>query len=149
ASAVEEVIGQPGPSESVATRGLGDSSRLGSPLDHPERIVAGHRFGGQLLGPSSAEDIRFSVAVDPSGLYVVVEVLFGVVVGGQLVLLSAFLAPSEVPALAVLEVVLDPHPDGSGHPREAVDHDTDEGPVPEADEVRFAVLVDKRDRIKE
>jgi hypothetical protein len=58
--------------------------------------------------------------------------------GEDLVVLAAFLHEPKLPALPSLEVILDPHRNSRRDPREAVDHDSYERPVTEADDgIRF------------
>ena len=75
----------------------------------------------------------FASLGDARGRDVGVKVRFGVVVGGHLVELAAFLVEANPPAFAVLVVVLDLHADDGADAGEAVDHDADERPVAEAD----------------
>jgi hypothetical protein len=59
---------------------------------------------------------------------------FELVMGRHLVALAAFLVESDPPALAVGEVVLDPHRDDGADAGEGVGHHADQGAIAQADE---------------
>ena len=73
--------------------------------------------------------------VDPGGLDIGVEVLLEGVVHRHLVMLAALLVQPEPPALALGEVVLDPHRNRRADPRKAVDQHPDQCPIAQADRV--------------
>jgi hypothetical protein len=82
----------------------------------------------------------FLVAGDSYHLDVGVEVILGVVMGGHLVPLAAlFVEPKPSPPPFGV-VILHLHAEGGGDAGEAEDHDADQGPVPQADEARRAVI---------
>jgi hypothetical protein len=77
-----------------------------------------------------------SSPANPGGPDVLIEEGFELVVRRHLVLLAAFLVEADPPALAVGEVVLDPHGDDSADASEGVGHDADQRAIAQAEQGR-------------
>ena len=74
------------------------------------------------------------VLADPCRANVLVEVRLEAMVHRHLVVLTALLVQAKPPALALGEVVLDPHGERRADTRKAVDQHTDERPIAKADQ---------------
>src|SRR5512138_2916392 len=61
--------------------------------------------------------------------------------------LAAFLVKPEPPALAVLPIVFDIHPDDRADPRKGVDHDANQGSVAQTHHARNVNTVEKLSRL--
>ena len=71
---------------------------------------------------------------EPDRLDVLVEGGGGSGGGRDVVLLPALLVEPQPPPAPLPEVVLPPHPEDRAHPRDAVEHDGEQRPVPEPDQ---------------
>jgi hypothetical protein len=70
------------------------------------------------------------------GLNILIEEGFELVVRRHLVALAAFLVEADPPALAVGEIIVDPHRHDGADAGEGVGHDADQGAVAQADQGR-------------
>ena len=134
--AVCEINRNPGRPEGVAADLCLNPGRLRPPLNHVECIGAGQRPLGELPRPpdGTPEQRPFLVLSDPSRPDVAVEILLERMVRRHLVIFPALLVEPEPPALALGEVVLDPHGQRRADPREAVNKDGEERPVTKSDQ---------------
>ena len=114
-------------------------------LDHREHFAAVEAAVGE-LPPSveAAEEGSAPLVSDAGSRDVGVEVLLGLVMGGNLVALAALLVEPEPESFALLVVVLNVHADDGADACEAVDHDADERPVAQT---RDGGRVDGRRRV--
>ena len=109
---------------------------FGPPIDHLERPPAhasdAPRARHSWRAPPGKRALL--VLADPGRLDVGVKVRLERVVHRHLVVLAALLVQPEPPALALGEVVLDPHPERRADPRKAVDQDADQRPIAQPDQ---------------
>jgi hypothetical protein len=89
---------------------------------------------GQPARPIDTLKERRLGIVELARLEVGVQVSFGEMVGRDGVPFAAFFVEADPPALPLGEVVLAGHADDGADPGEAVNHDTDEGAIAEADD---------------
>ena len=130
-AAAFEVGGDAGGPEGVVADVFGQADGLGPAFDHPQGVVAVASAGRSACGARSMERKRgvFFCAGDACGVEIGIEVILGVVVGGHLVPLAAFLMQAEPCPPAFGVIILDLHAEGGTDAGEAEDHDGDQGPV--------------------
>jgi hypothetical protein len=97
-------------------------------LDHGEGLARGEPAIGEPAPPVQAAKQRLPLLAGEAGrIQVGVEELLQLVVGRHLVVLATFLVQAKPPALALLVVVLNVHPQHGPDPGEPVHHDADQG----------------------
>jgi len=103
------------------------------PLILPSTVGIG-KAGIRQLPPAvdSAKQRRILFASNPGRGDVGVQVLLGLALNGYLVRLSAFLPQRDLPAFALLVLIVHVHADNGSDTGEAEHHDGDQGPVAEA-----------------
>lgn len=132
-AAVADVLGDRGGPEGVAAGCDRHAGIAGATLDHRPCVLAEHAVFGQVpLAVERAEEGTASLAEDPGGDQVLVEVLRELVVGRHLVVLTALLVEPQPQRASVFVQIADVHLQRRANPGESVDHDGDQRPVPEA-----------------
>lgn len=135
-AAVFQVHGDAGSAEAVVGDAAFEAGRLGTALDDTEGVDAAHALDGELVGATArgAEEGRFWVLLQAGRRDVGVEVHFSLVVAGDFMEFSALFMEPQPSAFALEVVVLDEHPDRSGHPCKTVEHGGDERTVAQSDQ---------------
>ena len=147
-SAVADEDGDSGCPEGVTASGCREAGTFGAPFDHTERVVAGQTLSSQaaLSVKRSEEGSLLVLQIDACRFDVCIEILLGQMMGWNLMALAAFLVQADPPALALLVVVVNAHLHRGTDASEAVNHQTDDGPIAEPDDRGHVDGVQERPR---
>ena len=135
-AAILKVSGNAGRAERMATGPSRQADASRPTADHVPHVTAVHALFGKPASSTGGrtEQRRLLFTGGPGGQQVGVEIFFGNVMRRNLVVLAAFFMQPQPAAFAVLPVILDIHPDHGAHAGEGVNHHTDEGAIPHADQ---------------
>jgi hypothetical protein len=131
-AAVQQIRSDAGSSERMAASGVGEPSLLRPALDHLKDVEPAHCIASEIvtLVDASKQRLflfrRYSGRLDP-----IIQVDLEARMAGHLMALATFLMQSQPPALAVLEIISNSHRYRRAHSREAVNHRSDQCPVPQ------------------